>query len=230
MSRAFAARRAKRCLPKRKYINTLRNRAVHEERTISAGDATGAVKELFHVCFWLARTYARKTKPADGLAFDPSVLSRRDEVLKKAFVQIKAQQAELDAKNGELTKTAHRQAEHRRRVEAASRRRSLPRARRPKRGRIPARLQRGRDPRSLYRPVAARGRLGARQARRHRVSRRGHAEQRRRRLRRLCAVGRGRQAAGAGRGQAHPQGRARRASSRPSFTPIAWRRASASGR
>lgn len=89
---------------KARYINTLRNRAVHEEKTISPGDATGAVKELFHVCFWLARTYARKAKPADGLAFDAAVLSRRDEVLKKAFAQLKAQQAELDAKNGELTK------------------------------------------------------------------------------------------------------------------------------
>ena len=89
---------------KARYINTLRNRAVHEEKTISPGDAAGAVKELFHVCFWFARTYARKSKPADGLAFDASVLSRRDDVLKKAFVQLKAQQAELDAKNGELTK------------------------------------------------------------------------------------------------------------------------------
>ena len=88
---------------KAKYINSLRNRAVHEERRISAGDAAGAVKELFHVCFWFARTYAKK-KPADSLAFDPSMLSRRDEALKKAFVHIKAQQAALDAKNGELTK------------------------------------------------------------------------------------------------------------------------------
>src|ERR1700736_568891 len=89
---------------KARYINALRNRAVHEEKTISSGDAAGAVKELFHVCFWLARTYARKAKPADGLAFDAAVQSRRDDVLKKAFVQLKAQQAELDAKNGELTK------------------------------------------------------------------------------------------------------------------------------
>lgn len=88
---------------KARYINTLRNRAVHEERKISPGDATGAVKELFHVCFWFARTYA-KAKPADELVFDSSVLSRRDDVLKKAFVQLKTQQAELDAKNGELTK------------------------------------------------------------------------------------------------------------------------------
>ncbi|WP_346732279.1 DEAD/DEAH box helicase family protein [Bradyrhizobium sp. 17] len=89
---------------KAKYINSLRNRAVHEERKTSPSDAAGAVKELFHVCFWLARTYARKAKPADGLTFDAAVLSRRDDVLKKAFVQIKAQQAELDARNGELTK------------------------------------------------------------------------------------------------------------------------------
>jgi len=39
---------------------------------------------------WLARTYARKAKPADGLVFDAAVLSRRDEVLKKAFVQFQA--------------------------------------------------------------------------------------------------------------------------------------------
>jgi len=89
---------------KAKYINSLRNRAVHEERTIKPGDASGAVKELFHVCFWLARTYARRGKPADGLTFDASVLTRRDEALKKAFAYVKAQQAELDAKDGELTK------------------------------------------------------------------------------------------------------------------------------
>ncbi|KPF99704.1 restriction endonuclease subunit R [Rhodopseudomonas sp. AAP120] len=89
---------------KAKYINSLRNRAVHEEKAIKPGDAAGAVKELFHVCFWLARTYARQAKPDPKLAFDAAVLTRRDEALKKAFSHIKAQQAALDAKNGELTK------------------------------------------------------------------------------------------------------------------------------
>jgi len=89
---------------KAKYINRLRNRAVHEERSITATDATGAVKELFHVCYWLARTYGRTSKPAPGLAFDPSQLSRRDAILKKALDHLKQQQAELDARNGELTK------------------------------------------------------------------------------------------------------------------------------
>lgn len=90
---------------KAKYINKMRNRAVHEERAaVLPGEAAGAVKELFHVCFWLARTYGRASKPADGLSFDASVLARRDETLKKAFAHLKAQQAELDAKNGELTR------------------------------------------------------------------------------------------------------------------------------
>src|SRR5690349_21287846 len=89
---------------KAKLVNRLRNRAVHEEKTIRALDAAGAVKELFHVCFWLARTYGRNSRPTDGLAFDPTVLSRRNDTLKRAFAHIKAQQAALDAKNGELTK------------------------------------------------------------------------------------------------------------------------------
>ncbi|WP_020177428.1 DEAD/DEAH box helicase family protein [Methylopila sp. M107] len=89
---------------KAKYINTLRNRAVHEEKTISAGDAAGAVKELFHVCFWLARTYARKGRPADGLAFDASLFTRKDDVVKRAFAHIQQQQKDLEAKDGELTK------------------------------------------------------------------------------------------------------------------------------
>jgi type I restriction enzyme, R subunit len=88
---------------KAKLINRLRNRAVHEERTISPTDAAGAVKELFHVCFWLARTYARRDRPPDNLAFDPRHLTRRDDAVRKAFFHIKRQQEELEAKDGELT-------------------------------------------------------------------------------------------------------------------------------
>lgn len=96
---------------KAKYINTLRNRAVHEEKTISSGDAAGAVKELFHVCFWLARTYARKGRPADGLTFDASALTRRDDVVKRAFAHIQQQQKALEARDGELTKLLASRAE-----------------------------------------------------------------------------------------------------------------------
>ncbi len=151
---------------KARYINTLRNRAVHEEKTISSGDAAGAVKELFHVCFWLARTYARKAKPADGLAFDASVLSRRDEVLKKAFVQLKAQQAELDAKNGELTKllTDKQNIDE----ELRTLRAAVAAARKAAEAQPDRHNYNEAETRDRYhRPAAARGRLGARQARGH---------------------------------------------------------------
>src|SRR5436190_12203808 len=55
---------------KARVINTLGNRAVHGHRAIPADDALMAVRELFHVCYWLAHTYARADRPAPGLAFD----------------------------------------------------------------------------------------------------------------------------------------------------------------
>ena len=35
-----------------------------------------AVRELFHFGFWLARTYGKDRKPADGLAFDPNAAAQ----------------------------------------------------------------------------------------------------------------------------------------------------------
>lgn len=57
-------------------ITRLGNQAVHSRRPITAFDALTVVRELFHVAFWLARTYARGTKPADGLVFDPALLPK----------------------------------------------------------------------------------------------------------------------------------------------------------
>ncbi|WP_182085962.1 DEAD/DEAH box helicase family protein [Aureimonas sp. ME7] len=89
---------------KARLINRLRNRAVHEEKAISPTEAQGAVKELFHVCFWFARTYARGTRPADALSFDAAQLTRRDDVVRRAFAQLQSQQKALEARDGELTK------------------------------------------------------------------------------------------------------------------------------
>src|SRR6266576_6123355 len=44
---------------KARVINTLGNRAVHSHRPIPPDDALVAVRELFHVAYWLAHTYAR---------------------------------------------------------------------------------------------------------------------------------------------------------------------------
>jgi type I restriction enzyme R subunit len=57
-----------------KLIKDLGNLAVHSHKPMRQFDALAANKELFHVLFWLARTYARGKKPADGLAFDEKAL------------------------------------------------------------------------------------------------------------------------------------------------------------
>ena len=45
---------------KAKVIVTLGNRAVHHHRPIPESDSVVAVRELFHVCYWLAHTYGRQ--------------------------------------------------------------------------------------------------------------------------------------------------------------------------
>ena len=55
-------------------IITLGNRAVHSHRAVPEADALAALRELFHVAYWFARTYARAGRPAPALAFDPAAL------------------------------------------------------------------------------------------------------------------------------------------------------------
>src|SRR5204862_5351576 len=59
---------------KARVINTLGNRAVHGHRAIPFDDALVAVRELFHVGYWLGHTYARAERPAPGLVFDAAAL------------------------------------------------------------------------------------------------------------------------------------------------------------
>jgi len=61
---------------KAQVINTLGNRAVHGQRAIPTADALVAVRELFHVAYWLARTYGRAARPAPDLTFDPGALPK----------------------------------------------------------------------------------------------------------------------------------------------------------
>ena len=62
---------------KARLIIDLGNRAVHREGGIQPTQSTVAVRELFHVAYWFARTYGRRGKPAPGLSFDAHALPRR---------------------------------------------------------------------------------------------------------------------------------------------------------
>lgn len=54
------------------------NAAVHRQKPITANEAAVVVRELFHVMFWLARTYARAPEdaPHPNLAFDLAAIPR----------------------------------------------------------------------------------------------------------------------------------------------------------
>ena len=57
-------------------IRRLGNKAVHDVRPVAAQDALNALRELFHVAFWLAQHYARRVgdRPAAGLQFRADLL------------------------------------------------------------------------------------------------------------------------------------------------------------
>ena len=56
---------------KARVITQLGNQAVHSHRVVVAADAMTAVRELFHVGYWLAHTYARGARPPAGVGFEP---------------------------------------------------------------------------------------------------------------------------------------------------------------
>jgi len=61
---------------KAKLIKDLGNMAVHSNRKILPADALTATRELFHFCYWLARTYGQRARPDPGLRFSPELLPK----------------------------------------------------------------------------------------------------------------------------------------------------------
>jgi type I restriction enzyme R subunit len=88
---------------KARVINTLGNRAVHSHRPVPEGDALAAVRELFHVTYWFARTYGRAARPAPGLAFDPTALPGPTRGAAQSAEQLQELEARLREKDENLT-------------------------------------------------------------------------------------------------------------------------------
>ncbi|MEC5216168.1 type I restriction enzyme R subunit [Actimicrobium sp. GrIS 1.19] len=59
---------------KAKVIKDLGNLAAHSTRPIMRNDAVTATRELFHICYWLARTYGQRSRPAPDLRFSPDLI------------------------------------------------------------------------------------------------------------------------------------------------------------
>ena len=76
---------------------------MHSQRPIQPFDALTAVRELFHVGYWLARTYARGPKPAPGLAFDASALPRTAPIPRQTIEQLQRLEAGLRERDEKLS-------------------------------------------------------------------------------------------------------------------------------
>ncbi|MDP3847980.1 MAG: DEAD/DEAH box helicase family protein [Pseudomonas sp.] len=102
---------------KARLIQKFGNQAVHANQPVGYGDAMKLVRELFHVLFWLARTYTRASDPKSiDAEFDeqrvPKLVSvtdaaafTRDELKKqeaKFQQQIEAQHATLEAREAAI--------------------------------------------------------------------------------------------------------------------------------
>ena len=84
-------------------INRRGNSAVHGHRPVQQFDALTAVRELFHVAYWLAHPYARGAKPPPGLAFDPIVLPKTTPLPKQTIEQLQRLETERRERDEKLS-------------------------------------------------------------------------------------------------------------------------------
>jgi type I restriction enzyme R subunit len=59
---------------KARVVKDLGNRAAHEARAVPGADGLAAVRELFHLSYWLVRTYAKGVQPSGTLTFSAEAL------------------------------------------------------------------------------------------------------------------------------------------------------------
>lgn len=88
---------------KAKLIKDLGNIAVHSTRKVAQEDALRAIRELFHVCYWLARTYGQKTRPAPNLSFSLDCLPQPSKAPSQTIDQLQKLEAELHARDEKLS-------------------------------------------------------------------------------------------------------------------------------
>lgn len=88
---------------KARVITTLGNHAVHSPRAVSTQDAITAVRELFHVSYWFARSYGRVGRPAPGLSFDAKALPVSTPVAKQTAEQLQKLESALRERDEKLS-------------------------------------------------------------------------------------------------------------------------------
>ena len=87
---------------KAQVIKELGNQAVHSYKPVRQFDALTAAKELFHLTFWMARTYARGAKPAAALVFNADLLPKGTPVSPQTQEQLQRMETQLRERDEKL--------------------------------------------------------------------------------------------------------------------------------
>ena len=88
---------------KAKLVNAIGNRAVHESPPLPAAASDAAIRELFHICYWLAHTYARGPKPSSTLTFDASAIPTTAHASPQTAAKLQELETTLQERDERLT-------------------------------------------------------------------------------------------------------------------------------
>jgi len=89
---------------KARLIKDTGNMAVHGSKKISSSDAMSVTRELFHICYWLARTYGRTARPDPGATFSSAAVpSPTTPARVQSAEQLQALEAQLRERDERLS-------------------------------------------------------------------------------------------------------------------------------
>jgi type I restriction enzyme, R subunit len=88
---------------KARIITRLGNNAVHSSRAVQQYDSQAAIRELFHIGYWLVHTYAKGAKPAAGMMFDARALPISTPLPKQTNDQLRKLETQLRERDEKLS-------------------------------------------------------------------------------------------------------------------------------
>lgn len=95
---------------KARLIKDLGNLAVHSTKKVLPTDALTASRELFHFCYWLARTYGSGQRPEPGLSFQSGLVPVTAGAAPQSVEQLQRLNAKLQEKDEKLSEVLSKHA------------------------------------------------------------------------------------------------------------------------
>lgn len=85
-----------------RVIRKIGNLAVHDRKRIAEHDALKVVEEVFHILFWLYRTYSPDETPKPSISFDPKLVPKVAGVSKETEQRLQEMEAQMEKRADQL--------------------------------------------------------------------------------------------------------------------------------